>query len=185
MVALAFMDVLPRHAPALLTSPGEFRAFYEQALPRVYGYFFHRCGGAEAVAEDLTQETFLAAVGELRKGVLVEAPVSWVLGIARHKLVDHYRSEARRERRLEVAWQAEEIEARLADADDEEARRRALAALDGVPALQRAALVLRYLDGLSVPEVAAALGRSVEAAESLLARGRESFKRLYMGAGDE
>lgn len=133
----------------------------------------------------LTQETFLAAVRELKKGTAVETPLPWVLGIARHKLMDHYRSEARRERRLEVAWEAEEVDARLADVDDEEARQKALAALGEVPALQRAALVLRYLDGLSVSEVADALGRSIEAAESLLARGRESFKRLYLGAGDE
>jgi DNA-directed RNA polymerase specialized sigma24 family protein len=38
---------------------------------------------------------------------------------------------------------------------------------------------LRHLDGLSVPEVAATLERSVEAVESLLARGRVSFRRAY------
>ena len=48
---------------------------------------------------------------------------------------------------------------------------RAITALAFVPGDQRIALVLRHVDGLSVPEVAAALGRSVEAAESLLARG--------------
>jgi RNA polymerase sigma-70 factor (ECF subfamily) len=50
--------------------------------------------------------------------------------------------------------------------------------------MQRAALVLRHLDGYSVPEVAAALGRSVEATESLLARGRRHFRRAYTGADD-
>jgi RNA polymerase sigma-70 factor (ECF subfamily) len=45
-------------------------------------------------------------------------------------------------------------------------------------------LVLRYLDGLSVPEIAATVGRSVAAVESLVARGRVSFKRAYDEAGD-
>ena len=46
-------------------------------------------------------------------------------------------------------------------------------------ASQRAALVLCYVDGFSVAETAALLGKSVEAVESLLARGRHSFKRAY------
>ena len=39
-----------------------FRAFYDAALPRIYGYLFHRCHGDHALAEDLTQATMLEAV---------------------------------------------------------------------------------------------------------------------------
>jgi RNA polymerase sigma-70 factor (ECF subfamily) len=39
--------------------------------------------------------------------------------------------------------------------------------------------VLRYLDGLSVPEVAEALGRTVHATEALLVRARAAFRRVY------
>ena len=60
-----------------------------------------------------------------------------------------------------------------------EAHDRAVAALAAVPASQRAALVLRHFDGYSVPEVAAMLGKSVEAVESLLARGRATFRVAY------
>ena len=45
------------------------------------------------VAEDLTQETFLASVDELKKGRHPEAPIPWIYGIARHKLLDHYRKQ--------------------------------------------------------------------------------------------
>jgi len=44
-----------------------FGRFYEDSLPRIYGYFVHRCGGSALTAEDLTQETFLAAVAELKR----------------------------------------------------------------------------------------------------------------------
>ena len=37
-------------------------ALYDRALPEVYGYLLARCGAARALAEDLTAETFLAAV---------------------------------------------------------------------------------------------------------------------------
>jgi RNA polymerase sigma-70 factor (ECF subfamily) len=45
--------------------------------------------------------------------------------------------------------------------------------------VNRAALTLRYLDGLSVPEVAELLGRTVAATDQVLARARRSFRQLY------
>jgi RNA polymerase sigma-70 factor, ECF subfamily len=151
--------------------------FYREVLPQVYGYLLHRCGGSVATAEDLTQETFMAAVAELRKGCEIDNPPAWVIGIARHKLLDHYRRQARAER---VVTLDGDDGVNLPGDGGEAARERTVAALALVPAGQRAALVLRHLDGYSVPEVAAVLGRSVEAVESLLARGRVSFRRAYL-----
>jgi RNA polymerase sigma-70 factor, ECF subfamily len=180
-VLFIFMDIsAPEAERALDTSPGSFAAFYDQALPRVYGYFVHRCGGSATAAEDLTQDTFLAVVVELKRGKRVRTPMPWVYGIARHKLLDHYRREQRADRQLEVASESEEAGEELVLADRAEARWRAVAALGAVAASQRAALVLCYLDGYSVPEAARLLGKSVEAVESLLARGRQSFKRAYL-----
>ena len=170
--------------------PDAFAACYERALPRIYGYFLHRCGGTAGVAEELTQETFLTAVAAIRGGRSVAAPLPWLFGIARHKLLDHYRREARIAGSAPVSWEAwheEAGEAGEADLgsspwEEEGWRERTLAALASLPAVQRQALVLRHLDDLSVPEIAAALGRSVHAVESLLARGRAGFKRAYVEA---
>ena len=60
-----------------------------------------------------------------------------------------------------------------------------LASLAALPALQRAAVGLRYLDDLAVPEVARLLDRSVHATESLLARGREGLRRHYLEHADD
>jgi RNA polymerase sigma-70 factor (ECF subfamily) len=181
MLAIPFMEFsAPAAERALDARPEAFRAFYEEALPRVYGYFLHRCGGSVPVAEDLTQETFLAAVGELKKGRRVRAPIAWIYGIARHKLLDHYRAQERLEHKFTLAGQADEIEHELVVPDDEEARERAIAALSSVAASQRAALVLCYVDGFSVHEAASVLKKGDEAVESLLARGRQSFKRAYL-----
>ena len=180
MFAIPFMEISTVEVEPRAVSPAAFRAFYEEALPGVYGYFLHRCGGSVPVAEDLTQETFLAAVAELKKGKQVATPIAWIYGIGRHKLMDHYRLQERAERDLAVAWQAERVEDDLVVADDEEARARAIAALASVAARQRAALVLCYVDGFSVDEAASLLGKSVEAVESLLARGRRTFKRAYL-----
>ena len=161
----------------------DFRTFYEDALPKVYGYFFCRCGGDRSTVEDLTQETFVAGVRELRRGVPVSAPTAWIMGIARHKLVDHYRRREREERKLAAIGGAAEVDDMLEWGSLED-RQRAIEALAEVAASQRAALVLHYLDGFPVAEGAEMLGKSEHATESLLARGRESFKRAYREAND-
>ena len=173
--------VAPVPDASQLHDPEHFRVFYADALPRVYGYFLRRCGAEVALAEDLTQETFLAAVAELRRGAIVVTPPSWILGIARHKLLDHFRRK-RRSGWSVVSWEStveEHDEALIAPDDDDASRDLAIATLALVPLMQREALVLHYLDGLSVAEVASLLERSVSATESLLARGRASFRQGF------
>jgi RNA polymerase sigma-70 factor, ECF subfamily len=77
----------------------ELLDLYDTALPAVFGYLRPRCGDA-AVAEDLAAETFLAACDATQHGLVDRVTVAWLIGIARHKLVDHWRRRARDERRL-------------------------------------------------------------------------------------
>jgi RNA polymerase sigma-70 factor (ECF subfamily) len=123
----------------------------------------------------------MAAVVEIGGGRVVERPLPWIRGIARHKVLDHHRRQQREERVLRVVWEASPVDDEVLWDDDTSAER-ALAALASLPASQRAAIVLRHVDGLSVSEVAAQIGRSVRATESLLVRGRENFKGLYSEA---
>ena len=150
-------------------------ALYDEALPRVYGYLFDRCRN-RAVAEDLTSETFLAAV---RAEHIDPAPVvstPWLVGVARHKLADHWRRQTREERAAAAVGISVDIDDPW-DAHIDHAR--AIEVLDAVGPHHRAALTLRYVDGCSVPEVAEILGRTVHATEALLVRARQSFRRQY------
>jgi len=57
-------------------------------------------GGDAVLAEDLTQETYVAAVCDMRRrGEASALSVPWVIAVARHKLVDHFRRLAREERK--------------------------------------------------------------------------------------
>lgn len=158
--------------------PGEaLLTLYDDALPRVYGYLLSRCGGV-ALAEDLCGQTFLAAVRAVRKGDPAPLSVAWLIGVARHKLVDHWRAQAREERGLALV----EAGGGPDHEDPWDAHLDALRAHDTLDRLlppHRAALVLRYLDDLPVPEVAAHLDRSVHATEGLLVRARGAFRRAY------
>src|SRR3954454_1906277 len=147
-------------------------SLYDQALPEVYGYLLSRCG-RKAVAEDLTAETFLAAVDAVRRDQPVSVP--WLIGVARHKLVDHWRRLAREERGLALVPPEPEPPWEDCVLDAVTAR----AALDRLGPHHRLALTLRYLDGLPVPEVARLLDRTLHATEALLVRARAAFRRTY------
>ncbi len=162
--------------PAATEQGTALLALYDHALPQVYGYLVSRCRSAP-VAEDLTADTFLAAVGAVRNGTVDQLTVAWLIGVARHKLVDHWRKSEREQRGLRVAHDAPDA---VDDPWDERVDAiRAQAVLANLSADHRAALTLRYVDGLSVPEVAAQLDRSVHAAEGLLVRARGAFRRVY------
>jgi len=158
-----------------------FVSLYHQALPEVYGYLARRCHDGQ-LAEDLTSEVFLAAVRAIKQGDVVTVGVPWLIGVARHKLADHWRKRARDDR-LQDALATEH-----AETDDPWD-----ATLDRVQATEvlcalgdhhRSALTLRYVDGLPVPEVADLLGRTVHATEALLVRARNAFRAAYDKGAD-
>ena len=180
MFATSLDRVDGQAAELVALEPGSFGRFYDMALPRIFGYFLQRTGGSQAVAEDLTQETFVAAVRELRRERCPDEPMPWIFGIARHKLLDHYRR-CERSERLQRSVERE-LQELAVDAAPGVGRERVLTALQAVPASQRVVLVLHYLDGLSMREVAHQVGKSEKAVESLLGRGRESLKRAYREA---
>src|SRR5689334_3820698 len=74
---------------------------YDDALPHVYGYLLARCGDA-GLAEDLTAESFLAAVHAVRTPGAPRLSVPWLIGVARHKLADHWRRTERERRGLRL-----------------------------------------------------------------------------------
>jgi RNA polymerase sigma-70 factor (ECF subfamily) len=164
---------------AAFTDEAAFRAWYDQALPRVYAFLAARCGGPGALAEELTQQTFVEAVRHRARFDGRSDVVTWLCAIGRHKLADHYRRLEREERsRLRVAVTEIDVADAPSATDEREAIERAVRAL---PAAQRAALVFRHIDGLSVREIAGLLERSETAVESLLARARENFRVAYEG----
>jgi RNA polymerase sigma-70 factor (ECF subfamily) len=147
---------------------------YERALGDVYGYLVRRCASA-AIAEDLTAETFLAAARAADGGT--ELSVPWLIGTARHKLIDHWRREGRRRAALEELYDTGELADPIDPGDPVEVLH-VHDLLGRLTPSHRAALTLRYLDGLPVEQVATHLDRSVHATESLLMRAKAAYRAL-------
>ena len=156
-------------------------ALYDEALPYVYGYLISRCRD-QSLAQDLTAETFLAAVAAVRGSTAPALHTAWLIGIARHKLADHWRRQERETRSLRLASVLAPTHDDPWDTEIDLLHARAVLAELGPH--HRAALTLRYLDGLPVPEVAEHLGRGVHATEALLTRARVAFRQLYLRGED-
>lgn len=167
---------------AALADDDAFRRWYEWTLPRVYGYVLARAAGDSTLAEELTQEAYVAAVERRAEFDGRSGSVTWLCAIARNKLVDHFRRlerEERRHRHVVVRELALERDTETARWDHREQRDAIEAAVRALPAAQRAVLTLVGLDNLSVPEVARLIGKSAAATQSLLARARDGFRQAY------
>ena len=161
-------------------APCDFVALYERTVTDVYSYLASRVGDW-AAAEDLTQEVFVAGARRVAAGDVVDR--AWLIGVARHKLVDHWRAQARHDRNLALARSSERTRwGEEPESIDPDVAAMVLADLNPT---YRAALVLRHVDGLSVSAVADQLERSVEATEQVLSRARAAFRDKYQGATGE
>jgi RNA polymerase sigma-70 factor (ECF subfamily) len=157
-------------------SPDACAEFYDRAFDEVYRYLCRAVLGDRALAEDLAQETFASVVAAERAGHAQMQSMSWVIGVARHKLVDHYRRTASENRRLALVWTTgHHTDDDQLDDLDRESPQRVVELLRGLSSAHRLVLALRYVDELSVEEIANLLGRSVRATESLLVRARRAL----------
>lgn len=162
--------------------PGAWVRLQQHALDAVFGFAYLRCGRRED-AEDVTAEVFAAAVASI-EGFRGDARVeTWLIGIARRKLVDGARRRGRRPEVLEAELPgAESLDFQLDGERPEEAfeRReqaaRARALILQLPELQREALWLHCVDQLSLAETARVLGRGENAVKALIHRARVTLR---------
>jgi len=149
-------------------------AMFNEHAAAVYRYCLTRTGNA-TIAEEATSEAFLAAARVFADGNGGTVDRPWLFVVARRRMIDQWRSEARHKRRATRAQQEAELVQELEHANTVQLSERSIAAIESLPSRQRFALALRYLDGYSVQEVAGALEISYQAAESILARARRGF----------
>jgi RNA polymerase sigma-70 factor, ECF subfamily len=162
-------------APAFLRRADDETAFerlYERHVRDVYRYAAAMLGTA-ADAEDVTQTTFLNAYRAFKKGTRPEKPQSWLIAIAHNVCRQRFRQAQRRPREVEFDERVGEGTSDEITAPTAEDLRRALSQL---APNQRAAIVMRELEGGSYAEIAEVLEISVSALETLLFRARRALR---------
>ncbi|GGE29648.1 RNA polymerase sigma subunit ECF family protein [Primorskyibacter flagellatus] len=179
------LTLLDDDALLLLYSAGDpaaARILTERLAPRVHAHAWRLLGDA-AEAEDVTQEALLRLwkiAPDWRQG---EAKVTtWLYRVTANLATDRLRRGRGRGVALDAIPEPEDgqpsAEARMQEADRAAALQEALATL---PDRQRQAVVLRHLDGLANPDIAAIMDLGVEAVESLVARGKRGLAAALSG----
>ena len=150
----------------VVDSEERFLAFHDATVRDAYRYASRLTGGDRFRSAELVQDAYFELLRRVRAGELREVGPGWVVVTIRHRFLDGVRNREREERRLRLVWSRP-------DAPETQPTPGG-SVLDGAALSdrERAALTLRYVDDLPVADVAAAIGTTVRATESLLARAK-------------
>jgi RNA polymerase sigma-70 factor, ECF subfamily len=167
------VDALGRNGYDVLTRDG-FHQLYHAALPVVFASVMRLTGGDRPLSEDIVQDAFGELLRAMRSGNVTHADVGWLVTTARRRYIDRVRRSAVEQRVLSLV-------AVGADDSDEPKWERfqgpGLAELcRSLPPDQRLALILRHVEAMSVPAIAAEMQRSIPSIESLLTRARRTLR---------
>src|SRR5437867_6010123 len=149
-----------------------FETLYRRYVNDVYHYALALLRNP-ADAEDVTQTTFLNAYRACQRGVEVEKPQNWLIKIAHNVARTRY---ARASRRVKEVPLEDHVEHLAVPEEERPNVEGVLRALGRLPFNQRAALVMRELEGRTYAEIADTIGVSVSAVETLIFRARKSMR---------
>jgi RNA polymerase sigma-70 factor (ECF subfamily) len=159
--------------------------FYNIYRTRLYSLVLEQVGRDEAVAEDLVQEVFLAALGSLDKFRGDSQLYTWLRSIALHKINDFYRHQAREPKpqksfpdfnAMVLEQTGDNEPATFTVMESEEIRQSVHQALAGLPQDYQEVLVLKYLKDMPVLAISQIMGRSPKSVEGLLSRARKAMR---------
>jgi RNA polymerase sigma-70 factor (ECF subfamily) len=160
--------------------------FYNIYRSRLYTLVFEQVDRDHAAAEDLVQETFLAALSSLDKFRGDSQLYTWLRSIAFHKLNDFYRRQGRQPKPKEsppdfdamkqLEQTGNDEPAPLTVLESEEIRQSVHQALGDLPQDYQEVLILKYLEEMPVLEISQVMGRSPKSVEGLLSRARKAMR---------
>ncbi len=160
--------------------------FYNIYRSRLYSLVLEQVGRDEALAEDLVQEVFLAALGSLDKFRGDSQLYTWLRSIALHKIKDFYRRQAREPKpeKSSPDFDAMKHLEQIGDTkpatstvmESEEVRQSVHQALADLPKDYQEVLVLKYLKDMPVLAISEIMGRSPKSVEGLLSRARKAMR---------
>lgn len=158
---------------------------YSRYADLLFAFICHHMNGTRTDAEDVWQETLLTSFEALPAYNGTGRLFSWMCGIARHKIADHYRrsdSVATDTIAMAPDHLAEPISATPLPEEmliQNATRAVVIETLASLPEMYRLVLIARYAEGKSTTEVAKTLHKSYKATESLLSRARSAFRETF------
>lgn len=163
----------------------QFKKIYAQYDDEIYQYVFLRTGLNAGIAEDLTQDIFLDVFKGLNRFKGLSSERTWVYKITKNKVNDFYRKHYRQ--CLEPIHIEDDLTAEISDPKQDidalvEKTFESACIIDCLNQLSehyKLILLLKYIDGRSVKEIAALTDKSPKAIENILLRAKAGFIKAY------
>ncbi|MFH1230899.1 MAG: RNA polymerase sigma factor [Planctomycetota bacterium] len=160
-------------------------------LDRLYAFIYHRVDKNQTDAEDILQETMLAAFEGLTNFKESSSLFTWMCGIAQNKISGFLK---KKHKIISLEAVMEKIQPRLKslieaieertiqpdETNDDEVKDIVNIVLSSLPPHYQKGLVAKYVNSLSVEEIARDWNMNLKAVESLLTRAREAFKQAFL-----
>lgn len=168
-----------------------FGQFFDEHFSRLYRFALARLSGDAEAAGDVTQSALSRALRKIHLYRGESALFTWICVICRHEISDWWKKQSRYRDHIVLTEDYPDIRAVVEALDtpsqsdplrqyqQHEAARLIQVALDRLPSKYGNALEWKYIEGHSVKEIAARLDISPEAAQSVLARAKRSFREIY------
>jgi RNA polymerase sigma-70 factor (ECF subfamily) len=163
---------------------------YDRYFDRVYSLVFNQVDRNKEIAEDIVQETFLAALKSAKGFKGRSSAYTWLCSIAYHKVADHYRRQSRERKRMVSGIDVDTVDdeenpGRQPQPDSliesAETRQVVNEALSRLPWDYRQVLILKYVEEMSVQEISQVMDRSPKSIEGLLTRSRKALQTQLEG----
>ena len=166
-----------------------FAEFFEANFAPLFRFAMPRVDGDADAAEDVVQTTLCRAVRKLSTYRGEAALLTWLTTICRREIATYFEKRKKVPPMIELTEDIPEVRAALDSlGEPENALRRKETArlvqvvLDRLPSRYGDALEWKYIEGLSVAEIANRLGLTTKAAESMLTRARDAFRDGFAAA---
>lgn len=168
-----------------------FSQFFEENFSRLYRFALARMSNDPETTKEVVQTAMTKALRKMDSYRGEAALFSWLCVICRNELIDTFRRNSRYQQTIvltedypEIREIVESLDAPIGSDPNQqyqkyEASRLIQVALDKLPPKYGDALEWKYIEGYSVKEIAQKMNLSPEAAQSLLARAKRSFKEIY------
>jgi len=163
---------------------------YDRYFDRLYSLVFNQVDRNRDIAEDIVQETFLAALKSAKGFKGRSSAYTWLCSIAYHKVADHYRRQSRERKRMVSGIDVDTVDdvenpGRQPQPDSliesAETRQVVNEALAKLPWDYRQVLILKYVEEMSVLEIGQVMDRSPKSIEGLLTRSRKALQTQLAG----
>ena len=163
---------------------------YDRYFDRLYSLVFNQVDRNRDIAEDIVQETFLAALKSAKGFKGRSSAYTWLCSIAYHKVADHYRRQSRERKRMVSGIDVDTVDdvenpGRQPQPDSliesAETRQVVNEALAKLPWDYRQVLILKYVEEMSVLEIGQIMDRSPKSIEGLLTRSRKALQTHLSG----